>query len=84
MSPRDIAAIHYFPALEQMSTNEVRLKRFTSAGETTLLRRLVQKYGQEVEAMARDRKLNADQRTSGELRRAIEKAGGFMELGSAP
>jgi len=30
--------------------------------------------------MARDRKLNPDQRTSGELRRLIKKAGGFEKL----
>lgn len=72
------------PALEQMSTDEVRPKRFTSAGELASLRRLVGKYNRDVEAMARDRKLNSDQRTAGELRRAIEKAGGFAELSSGP
>ena len=65
-----------------MSTNDVRPKRFTSGGESGYLRRLVQKHGQDFGAMARDRKLNPDQRTAGELRRAIEKAGGFAELGS--
>lgn len=30
--------------------------------------------------MARDRRLNADQRTAGELRRAIRKAGGFAAI----
>lgn len=69
-------------ALEQMSTDEVRPKRFTSGGEMVSLRRLVQRHGQDVETMARDRKLNADQRTAGELRRAIERAGGFAELAS--
>lgn len=66
-----------------MSTESVgaRPPRFTSTGEQVTLRRLVGKYDEDVEAMARDRKLNPDQRTAGELSRAIKKAGGFAELG---
>ncbi len=45
-----------------------------------MLERLVAKYKDDVEAMARDRKLNVDQRTAGQLSRAITKAGGFAEL----
>lgn len=56
------------------------MPRFTSSGERGVLRQLVDKYGQDVEAMARDRKLNVDQRTAGELKRAIKKAGGFEGL----
>ena len=40
------------------------------------MRRLVGRHGGDVEAMARDRKLNPDQRTVGELTR-LKKAGGF-------
>ncbi|KAI0637084.1 ribosome biogenesis protein Nop16 [Trametes polyzona] len=70
--------------LEQLSeARGGRVPRFTSKGELAVLRRLVAKYGEDVEAMARDRKLNVDQRTAGELRRAIRKAGGFAELGKA-
>ncbi|KAI0934424.1 hypothetical protein AcW1_005951 [Taiwanofungus camphoratus] len=74
---------HVVRVLEQMSTESVgaRPPRFTSTGEQVTLRRLVGKYDEDVEAMARDRKLNPDQRTAGELSRAIKKAGGFAELG---
>ncbi|OCH95497.1 hypothetical protein OBBRIDRAFT_788051 [Obba rivulosa] len=66
--------------LEQLSKTQTGRKRFSSAGEVATLRRLVGKYKEDVEAMARDRKLNVDQRTAGELSRAIKKAGGFAEL----
>ncbi|KAI0336412.1 hypothetical protein GY45DRAFT_1333006 [Cubamyces sp. BRFM 1775] len=75
---------HVVQALEQLTeARGGRVPRFTSKGEQTVLRRLVAKYGEDVEAMVRDRKLNADQRTAGELKRAIRKAGGFAELGKA-
>jgi len=45
------------------------------------LRELVSKHGRDVTAMLRDRRLNPDQRTEGEIRRAIKKAGGFEKLG---
>ncbi|KAI0361972.1 hypothetical protein OH77DRAFT_1526662 [Trametes cingulata] len=71
-------------ALEHLSEERAgRVPRYTSKGELATLRRLVAKYGEDVEAMARDRKLNPDQRTAGELKRAIRKAGGFAELGKA-
>ncbi|KAL1947723.1 hypothetical protein VTO73DRAFT_13447 [Trametes versicolor] len=70
--------------LEQLSeTRGGPVARHTSSGEQTTLQRLVSKHGQDVEAMARDRRLNEDQRTAGELKRAIRKAGGFAELGKA-
>lgn len=56
------------------------MPRFSSNGELGVLRRLVEKYGEDVEAMAKDRRLNADQRTAGQLKRAIKKAGGFALL----
>ncbi|KAF9001910.1 ribosome biogenesis protein Nop16 [Cyathus striatus] len=49
--------------------------RCTAGGERTYLERLVQKYGYDVEKMSRDRKLNPEQRTTGELRRALRRAG---------
>lgn len=49
--------------------------RHSSHGELGLLRRLIDKHGADVEAMARDRRLNAAQRTAGELGRALRKAG---------
>ncbi|KAG6869096.1 hypothetical protein C0993_003416 [Termitomyces sp. T159_Od127] len=49
--------------------------RPASAGEVAYLRRLVDKYGEDVERMARDRRLNVEQRTAGALGRALKKAG---------
>lgn len=51
--------------------------RYVSEGEAGYLRRLVGRHGENFEAMARDRKLNPDQRTAGELRRLMKKAGGL-------
>jgi nucleolar protein 16 len=38
------------------------------------LERLVKKHGGDVERMAKDRKLNPEQRTVGELRRGLRRA----------
>ncbi|EAU91243.2 hypothetical protein CC1G_06878 [Coprinopsis cinerea okayama7 len=45
--------------------------RHAAPGEIAYMRRLFEKYGDDVERMARDRKLNPDQRTAGQLRRAL-------------
>ena len=64
-------------ALERISVaaKPMTIARHTSQGELKYLQRLGDKYGNDVEQMARDRKLNADQRTAGELRRALRRAG---------
>jgi len=49
--------------------------RYTSSLETLYLSRLVRRH-EDVENMARDRRLNPEQRTAGELRRGIRRAGG--------
>lgn len=72
---RDDLGLEAFAAARGGST-----PRFASGGERTELRRLVAKYGEDVEGMARDRKLNPSQRTAGQLSRAVKKAGGFAEL----
>jgi nucleolar protein 16 len=46
------------------------------------LQKLISKHGRDVAAMIRDRRLNPDQRTEGEIQRAIKKAGGFEKLGA--
>ena len=67
--------------MEQLSEARAGpVPRWTSKGEHATLQRLVAQHGEDVEAMARDVKLNADQRTAGELRRAIRKAGGTGAL----
>ncbi len=79
---RAIALTIQLVVLEHLSeAGSQPVKRYTSKGELGTLQRLIGKYGEDVEAMARDRKLNADQRTAGELRRAIRKAGGFAAVG---
>lgn len=68
-------------SLEELAqTRGGPVARHSSSGELGVLRRLVAKYGQDLEAMARDRKLNVDQRTAGQLGRAIKKAGGVEAL----
>ncbi|KII88690.1 hypothetical protein PLICRDRAFT_41901 [Plicaturopsis crispa FD-325 SS-3] len=67
-------------ALEHLSSTAAPQKRFTSGGEVSYLSRLVSKHGDDVEAMARNRRLNPEQKTAGELRRAIRKAGGIDKL----
>ncbi|PIL23883.1 hypothetical protein GSI_13634 [Ganoderma sinense ZZ0214-1] len=76
---RDTRVVH---ALERLSESRGGpVPRFTSQGEQATLEVLVRKHGSDVEAMARDVRLNVDQRTAGELRRAIRKAGGVGALG---
>ena len=66
--------------LEELACTGETAVRFSSTGERGVLQRLVAKYGEDVAGMAQDRKLNAMQRTAGQLSRAIKKAGGFAEL----
>jgi len=69
--------------LEKICEDKTRKRgapRFLSEGEIGYLTVLVGRHGEDVEAMARDRKLNPDQRTAGELRRLIERAGGFENV----
>ncbi|KAI9458021.1 ribosome biogenesis protein Nop16 [Russula earlei] len=56
--------------------------RLSPKGEMSFLQRLISKHGRDVAAMMRDRTLNPDQRTEGEIRRAIKRAGGFDKLGA--
>ena len=49
--------------------------RHPSSGEAKYLSPLVKKHGTDLEAMARDLKLNPEQRTVGQLKRALRKAG---------
>ena len=47
------------------------------------LLRLMARHGTDVAAMARDRRLNLDQRTEGELRRGLRRSGLFSLGGKA-
>ncbi|GAA6016620.1 hypothetical protein JCM10207_000124 [Rhodosporidiobolus poonsookiae] len=66
--------------LEQRASVPSKVLRHSSAAEMDWLVALVAKYGSDVGKMARDRKANAWQKTPGELKRMITKAGGFEEL----
>ncbi|KDQ60655.1 hypothetical protein JAAARDRAFT_31624 [Jaapia argillacea MUCL 33604] len=74
------AETHVVFALEQLSSTGLSKTRHASSAEVVYLQRLVSKYGENTEVMARDRKLNVDQRTAGELARAIKKAGGTAKI----
>jgi len=60
-------------SVAQASTGPV--VRHSAPGELLYLQRLVDKYGEDVERMARDRRLNPEQRTAGQLRRSLRTAG---------
>lgn len=49
--------------------------RHVSSGEIKYLKPLLKTYGNNIEGMAGDLKLNPEQRTVGQLRRALKKAG---------
>lgn len=66
--------------LEEMAAKAEPVHRHTSNFEAQWLKNLVQKYGEDTEKMARDRGLNIWQKTQGEIKRAIKKAGGIEAL----
>ncbi|PVF98574.1 hypothetical protein CPB86DRAFT_349507 [Serendipita vermifera] len=66
--------------LENLSRNVSKVPRTASSGEKQWLRDLVAKYGDNFEAAARDRRLNPWQRTAGEIKRSISKAGGISHI----
>lgn len=57
-------------ALKDLEAQAEPVQRFTSEAETNWLLELVQKYGQDTDAMAKDRTHNPWQKTAGEIRRA--------------
>lgn len=63
--------------LEQRAAQAAPVERHTSQLESQWLADLVAKYDSDTEAMARDRTLNVWQKTPGEIKRAIKKAGGL-------
>ncbi|GAA5845924.1 hypothetical protein JCM9279_002426 [Rhodotorula babjevae] len=67
-------------ALEERASRKTKVIRHTSEFEHAWLVDLVQKHGDDLTAMARDRKGNVWQKTPGELKRAIAKAGGVDKL----
>ncbi|KAH0830412.1 ribosome biogenesis protein Nop16 [Lanmaoa asiatica] len=66
--------------LKNLAASATVRERYMSLGERSYLDRLVKKYGDDFYKMACDRRLNPEQRTANELRRAIAKAGGLGAL----
>ncbi|WWC63082.1 uncharacterized protein I303_105681 [Kwoniella dejecticola CBS 10117] len=66
--------------LEQLSSTSAPVTRHSSTSEKTWLKSLVRKYDDDYESMARDRKLNVWQKTQGEIKRMVKKAGGVDRL----
>lgn len=66
--------------LENLSKGIQKTPRTASSGEKAWLVDVVTKYGSDFEAAARDRKLNPWQRTAGEIKRSVAKAGGLGKL----
>ncbi|CAE6423040.1 unnamed protein product [Rhizoctonia solani] len=69
-------------ALEKLSASGVKTQRHASMHEVVWLKELVAVHGTDIGAMTRDLKRNVWQKTPGELKRAINKAGGFEKLKS--
>ena len=67
-------------ALEALAATSQPVKRYTSISEKTWLHNLVEKHGDDTESMAGDMKLNVWQKTQGEIKRMIKKAGGVEKL----
>ena len=62
--------------LTVISSTRTSRPRYTSDQEMNYLMRLISKYGaDDVEGMAKDGQLNPEQKTAGELGRAIRRAG---------
>ncbi|CAE7232107.1 unnamed protein product [Rhizoctonia solani] len=70
-------------ALEKLSASGIKTQRHASMHEVAWLKALVATHGTDITAMAHDLKRNVWQKTPGEIKRAINKAGGFGKLKSA-
>ncbi|WWD18888.1 nucleolar protein 16 [Kwoniella shandongensis] len=66
--------------LEEIAATGAPVERHTSTSERTWLQHLVDKYDDDTESMAKDHKLNVWQKTEGEIKRMIKKAGGVAKL----
>lgn len=72
------------PDLEALAATSAPVQRHTSAAEGIWLTRLVHKHGDDFSRAALDRKLNVWQKTPGELKRMVRKAGGVEKLQAQP
>lgn len=62
--------------LEEMEKSEKPVKRHTSLGKNKWLVDLLEKYGEDYQGMSKDKHLNLLQKTEGEIKRSVKKAGG--------
>jgi len=67
-------------SLEHSQNASTRKCRYASNSEVATLRSLIVAHGENIEAMAHDRRRNPMQRTAGQIKAAIRKAGGFEFL----
>ncbi|KAF9483840.1 hypothetical protein BDN70DRAFT_873222 [Pholiota conissans] len=82
MGPVNESLVHKLEEIAASATGTTTLSvplsgigsRHVSTGEIKYLDKLVKKYGNNIEGMAGDVKLNPEQRTVGQLRRALKKA----------
>ncbi|KAJ7702324.1 ribosome biogenesis protein Nop16 [Mycena rosella] len=76
-----VEALERISSINQSSTTTLSAAisgagpRHSSGGEVAYLQRLVDTHGTDVERMARDRKLNPEQRTVGQLTRSLKRCG---------
>ncbi len=70
----------YHTALESLSSLSAPIKRHSSTSEHTWLLQLLSSHGRDFTSMARDKKLNVWQKTEGDLKRMVRKAGGWEVL----
>ncbi|BEJ12800.1 hypothetical protein CspHIS471_0212600 [Cutaneotrichosporon sp. HIS471] len=77
---RVVAKTQVVRDLEALAASSVPVLRHTSSQEHVWLAELVRAHGGDYTTMARDRKLNVWQKTPGEIRRMVKKAGGVTAL----
>jgi len=80
VGPKTKAGEEIIKSLEARAAEAAPVVRHTSSLEADWLRSLVQAHGDDLDAMARDSKRNIWQKTQGEIRKAIKKAGGKEAL----
>lgn len=66
--------------LEALAATAAPVIRHSSTAERVWLTQLVVKHGNDYEEMSRDHKINVWQKTPGELKRMVKKAGGAAKL----
>ena len=66
--------------MEALAASAAPVNRHSSTSERTWLSQLAKKHDDDYERMARDRSLNVWQKTPGELKRMVRKAGGVEKL----